>query len=449
MKKSIFKVVALFVSLLMVLSLLAACGNKAETPAASTQTSSAEQKQETTKQETAAKSVTLTLMANQDWVTKPYMKAAWKNYEDKTGNKLDIQAVPIDSGEQVMKTKFATGEITDIFMHFPGYGLAPFKPADNFVDFSSAPWVSDLMGYVLDQVKYDGKVYGLPHWEASISGMIYNKEIFKKLNLAVPTTQDEFAAACEKIKGAGIDPIYMAFKDVWPLLYQFPVDTIVKNPDTLKKLNSNQLKYADIKEFKDMLAWYKTLADKGYLGKKFTTNTWDGAPAAMGEGKYAMMYVWDTWLYSDLEPKYKGAADKFGFMPAFLGTPSQGTYEGPNVCLTFANKNGKNVKAATDFINFLAQPDNYNLAFKDFSTAPVFKGQNTNKPTAQYTEAKASIEKVSTASIAWPSIIGFSQVDAAKYIQELMLGSKSIDETAKAMDEDRIKVAKAQKVAGF
>jgi raffinose/stachyose/melibiose transport system substrate-binding protein len=194
MKKSSHKVLALLISALMLLGMLSACSPSSQnqgTPAnpSGDSNASAETQKEA---ETSTGSVTLTILANQDWVSKPYMKAAWQNYEQQTGNKLDIQAVPIDSGEQIMKTKFATGEIPDIFMHFPGHGLAPYRPADNFVEFSDAPWVSDLMPYVVDQAKYDGKVYGLPHWEASISGMIYNKEIFNDLGITVPTTQAEF-----------------------------------------------------------------------------------------------------------------------------------------------------------------------------------------------------------------------------------------------------------------
>lgn len=397
----------------------------------------------------APKKITLTLMANQDWVTKPYMKAAWKAYEDATGNKLDIQAVPIDSGETVMKTKFATGEITDIFMHFGGYGLTPFRPDKNFVDFSKAGWVSNIYDYVLPQAKYNGKVYGIPFWEASISGMIYNKEIFNKLEISVPKTQDEFIAACEKIKSSGITPIYLAFKDVWPLLYQFGMDSIVKDPAILKKLNSNQIKYADIKEFNDMLKWYKMLADKKYLGERFSANTWDGGPAAMGEGKYAMMYVWDSWVSSDLEPKYPDITKKFGFMPTFLGVNREGNYEGPNVCVTFVNKNSKNVKEAIKFVNFLAKAETINLAFKDFGTSPVFKNETMNKLTFQYQDAKDSINKFTLPSTAWPSLIGFTQVDGAKPIQDLMLGSVTVEQAAKAIDDERIKIAKAQQIPGF
>ena len=59
--------------------------------------------------QTAKTPVTLSIIANQDWVTKPYMKAAWANYEKVTGNKLDIQALPIDNWETVMKTRAAAG----------------------------------------------------------------------------------------------------------------------------------------------------------------------------------------------------------------------------------------------------------------------------------------------------------------------------------------------------
>ena len=441
-----FLVMLVGISMLATFSLVGCKTTTATTTAAET-TAAAET---TVAAETTAKEpVTLTLMANQDWVTKPYMKKAWENYEKATGNKLDLQVVPIDSGEQIMKTKFATGDIPDIFMHFGGYGLAPYDPEKNFVDFSDAKWVDDIKPYVKDQTISNGKVYGLPLWEASISGMLYNKEIFAKLGITVPTTQTEFEAACETIKNAGITPIYMAFKDVWPLLYQFAVDTMVVNIDTLDKLNSNQIKYADIPEFTDMIKWYKKMADNGYLGAKFTTNTWDGAPQALGEGKYAMMYVWDTWVSSDLETKYPGISDKFGLCPAFLGTPGQGTYEGPNVCLTFVNKNSKNVDAATEFVNFLAKTENINIAFEGFATAPVFTSETSNIPTKQFTEAEESINKVGNSSIAWPRIIGFTQVEAAKYIQDLMIGNKTVEQCIEAMDQDRIDNAKAQQVPGF
>lgn len=433
--------------MLVVLLVFSACGGTKDTDTSDEKTDDTSASQEESTE--AKESVTLTLLANQDWVTKPYMMKAWQKYEEVTGNKLDIQAVPVDSGESIMKTKFATGEIPDIFMHFGGYGLTAYQPEKNFVDFSDAEWKDDIQPYVLPQAMFEGKVYGLPHWEASISGILYNTEIFDELGLEMPNTQDEFMAACKTIKEAGMTPVYLAFKDVWPLLYQFGMDNIVLDDVTLMKLNSNEMTYSDIPEFQGMLEWYKEMADLGYFGEDYATNTWDGAPTALGEGKAAMMIAWDSYVSSDLEPKYEGISEKFSIMPAFMNVVDQGSYEGPNVCLTFANKNGQNVEAAIEFINFMADPENYNDAFDGYGTAPVFINQSSNISTNVYVSAEEVINKKAVASTAWPSIIGFTQVEAAKYIQDMMIGNISVEECMEAMDNDRIEIAKAQQIPGF
>ncbi|NOU77031.1 extracellular solute-binding protein [Paenibacillus sp. LMG 31458] len=443
------KVLFTVISGLMTFSLLAGCGTKSPTPAADATATPKATAAATKAPEKTAEKVTLTLMANQDWVNKPMTQKAWKMYEEKTGNKLDIQAVPIDSWEKVMKTKFATGEMTDIVMYYGGYQLSAIQPDKNFVDMSAEPWAADLKDFVLPQVKVNNKVYGFPLWEGSVSGMLYNKDIFQKYNIAVPKTQEEFLAACETLKKNGITPIYMAFKDIWPLLPQFGFDPVLKKtPDLLDKLNSNQTKFADVKELNSLVAWYKMLADKGYLGTKFSTNTWDGQPAALTSEKYAMVYAWDTYLESDMEPKAKGSSSKFGLMPMFLGVNEEGTYEGPNAISTYVNKNSKNVEQAKAFIQFMAKPENLNEIYKDQPTQTYFKSVTSNKPTPQYTAAKESVDKLINASVQ-QNIIGYSQVEMVKPLQDLMLGGKTAEQAIKAMDDERIKAAKAQKIPGF
>jgi len=407
-----------------------------------------EEAEETAEPETK-QPVTLQIMANQDWVQKSFMQKSWEAYEEATGNTLELIVVPIDSGEEFMLTKFATGDIPDIFMHFGGLGLTPYDPEKNFVDFSDAEWVDDIMPYVISQTMYGGKLYGLPFWEASVSGTLYNKEIFADLGIDIPTTQTEFEAACETIKNAGITPIYMAFKDVWPLSYMYCLDSMVADEEVLSKLNSNEITYADIPEFADMLAWYKKMADNGYLGEFFTTNTWDGCAEGIGSGEYAMIYVWDSWVWEDLEPVYPGMSESIGMMPAFLGTPEEGNYEGPAICNTYANKNSDNVDAAIEFINFMATSENINMAFEGVECAPVFKSQTSNVPTAQFVEASDVIDAISNPPITWMDLIGFTEVESAKYIQDLMLGNKTIEETIAAMDQDRIENARAQQAEGF
>lgn len=397
------------------------------------------------------KPVTLVVMGNSGDMGRPYMEKAFALYEEKTGNKLDLQGIPGENFEQVSLTKFNTGDIPDVFMCFGNQTLKAYNPEANFVDFSDAAWVSDIEDTVVDQAEWNGKIWGLPLWEASATGFVYNKAIFEENGIALPTTQDEFMAACEKLKSVGINPLYIGFKDVWPILQQIAMDPIFEDKDTLEKINTNQITYADIPEMKSMVQWYVDMAQKGYLGENFAANSWDYGMDALASGEYAMMFTWDTWLYTDLDQKYPGEADHFGLMPAFMGTCEQGTIEGPNTSLLLANKNSKNAQAVIDFINFMADPENYNIIFEGINTAPVFKGQTSNISTPQYEECTQNgvFERAHRASSTWGNVIGFTQNETAKCIQEAMLGTTTVDEALANMDRDRIAIAQAQQAEGF
>lgn len=394
--------------------------------------------------------VTLTLYGDAGNVQRPFMQKLFELYEEKTGNKLDVQGIESENFETVCLTKFQTGDIPDLFLHHGGYSLDAYNPAENFVDFSDAQWVSDVQDSVLPTAMRGGKVYGLPFWEASYSGLLYNTKIFEEYGIELPKTQEEFNAVCDKLLENGIQPIYLPLKDAWPILYQYGMDPIFEDAELLQKLNTNQITYSEIPEMKAQMEWYKMAADKGYFGKTYGTDTWDYCMEVLGEGEAAMMYCWDTWLYSDYDSEaYTYAADDFGLMPAFIGTTEDGTFEGPNCCLTLANKNSEHAEAAIEFINFMADPENYNEAFDGFQTAPVFKQQTTIDMTPQYKAAEEWIAQVGHASIANPEIIGFSNVDGAKCIQELLLGNVDVDTCLERMDEERIKAARTQNAEGF
>lgn len=394
--------------------------------------------------------VTLTFYGDAGNVQRPYMQNLFKLYEEATGNKLDVQGIESENFETVCLTKFQTGDIPDLFLHHGGFSLDAYNPAENFVDFSDAEWVSDIQDSVLPTAKRNGIVYGCPYWEASYSGLLYNTKIFEELGIELPKTQDEFNAVCDTLLENGVQPIYLPLKDAWPILYQYGMDPVFEDAELLEKLNTNQTTYAEIPEMKAQLEWYKMAAEKGYFGETFSTDTWDYCMEVLGEGEAAMMYCWDTWLYSDYDSEsYTYVADDFGIMPAFLATTENGTFEGPNCCLTLVNKNSENVEAAIEFVNFMANPENYNAAFDGFETAPVFKQQTTIKTTPQYDGAAEWIAEVGHASIANPEIIGFSNVDGAKCIQELLIGNVDVDTCLQRMDEERIKAAKTQNAEGF
>lgn len=371
------------------------------------------------------------------WGTSPdlersYVVKAFKRYEELTGNHLEVVQYKQDEiQERIQEGLAGKRKLPDIFVTYGGTSMDVYDPDEVFYDFSDAEWVKDLTSVSINQTVYHGKVVGLPFWEASISGTLYNKELFEKYHLNVPTTQEEFMEVCDKLLKQGIAPVYMPAKEISMLLYQFPMDSIVEDSQVLAALNDFKIGYQDLPQMKEIVKWYKTMAEKGYFGKSYLYDDWSNMSEALQSEKYAMLLCWDTWLYTD----FKGDPDKFGIFPAFMGVPENGTFEGPNLNLFAVNRHSENVEAAVDFITFLADPYNYNYAFEEILTAPVFKKQVDSMSTPQYLENERLIEKHYHDSIAWLRIKGFSQMDA-KCIYEYIHPDTtlSVDEVLQKMD---------------
>lgn len=427
------KVVLLLTGVLSAM-LLGGCGGESKVPLDTSNDQTDIQK------ENPGDGVTLTLYGNADDLAKPYMQKIISMWEKESGNTIDQQGLDTDNAETIALTKFTTGDIPDLYIHFGNSNLKNFNPLENFVDWTDADWVSDIQDSILPQATYEETIVGLPYWEASNSGCFYNKEIFEELGIKQPKTQDEFDTACDILIENGIQPIYLAAADAWPVLYQYALDPVLEeHPEYIEKLNAGEMKYADIPEFVNMCKWFQSAAEKGYFGKNFASDTWDYTSEVLGTGEAAMLFGWDTWFDTDYDSEsYDYIGKDFGIMPVFMGTTDKGTYEGGNVNLMLVNKNSKNVEVAKEFINFMAEPVNYNEAFDGVSTAAVFKQQTTNINSSQYEENKESVDSLIRASSAQSKIIGYSQNEGGKALLQLMSGDISVDECIKLIDDDRI-----------
>lgn len=380
---------------------------------------------------------TITVRGNRADLYRPYMVKAFKRYETLTGNTIQLEAVNHEELARGLRAAFDknTEEKPDVVVTPGGTFLDNLSPDSNFYDFTNAPWVEDLTDTAINQAIYNARVIGLPHSEASVSGTLYNKELFKKFGIEVPRTQAEFLAVCETLLRNGVTPLYLPYAERSMMLYQFPLDSVVYNPNILEGLNSGTLSYAELPEMKKIVSWYKIMADRGYLGHEYTSNNWSGMNEAMYSEQYAMMLCWDTWLYTD----FTGDASRFGIMPVFMGVPDEGAFEGPNQMLLVVNKHSPRLDVALDLITFMADPFNYNVAFEGMYTAPVFKNQAGSLSTPQYMRAERLIEKRFFDSIAWPRIRGFSQLDA-EYIQTHMQNSTyTVEDCLRDMDAARIR----------
>jgi raffinose/stachyose/melibiose transport system substrate-binding protein len=118
-------------------------------------------------------------------------------------------------GDNIVKTRLATGEMTDIFWYNTGSLLQALNPSQTLLDLSDQPFMENIVESFLPTVSQGEGVFGVPTGTAMGGGILYNKAIYAELGLSVPLTWEEFAANNAVIAEAGIAPVIATFGDTW------------------------------------------------------------------------------------------------------------------------------------------------------------------------------------------------------------------------------------------
>lgn len=120
-------------------------------------------------------------------------------------------------GDNLVKTRLATGSMDDVFGYNSGSLFHAISPAKNLTPITDQPYVDKLDDSFRSVVTEDDQVYGVPGAAAQGGGILYNKPVYSKLGLEVPTTWDAFIDNCKKIKadGGGVAPILQTYGTDW------------------------------------------------------------------------------------------------------------------------------------------------------------------------------------------------------------------------------------------
>jgi len=132
--------------------------------------------------------------------------------------KVTVNTTAHEQFKTLLPSWLTSKQAPDVVTWFAGYRMQAFaekgllEPIDTI--FPGGAFEKEFPGAFKTPCSYNGQVYFMPqswYWWA----MYYNKEVFKKLNLTIPTNQQEFYAVCDKLKEAGIAPIAVGAKDTW------------------------------------------------------------------------------------------------------------------------------------------------------------------------------------------------------------------------------------------
>jgi raffinose/stachyose/melibiose transport system substrate-binding protein len=399
------------------------------------------------------KPVTLTFGINQTGTSVENMTKIAAKFKEETGISIDIQVNPDDQWRDLLKSKLQAGEAPDMFLidSDPMSINDRIRPAQNCIDFTKEEWVSRIDKEILPSISYKDKVYGITFAVPKRWVIHYNKDIFAKAGIKqLPTTYEELKADCAKIKALGVTPIMEATQNGWHQvlpLFETGGYYLEKHGDDLyDKLNQNKAKLSDIPELKLVIQQCKELADLGYYGKDYLSESVDKALEKMAAGKVAMYvgYVgWGLDLYKDY-PQMQG---KVGiFMMPFADSDVLGI--NPANPSFFGNKKTGHVAEIKQFFAFLARPDILDWNLNELSTAYAFCWKDVKCKTERMPKdwqdylASAKTGLVTQYAVKY---VDSQWMDVGKDLEAMYTGAMTIDEVIASADKRRSDQAKLQK----
>lgn len=199
----------------------------------------------TSKSEDSGEKITLKLFHN--WINvdeAPYFEDIAEEFESTHPN-VDIVVENVGDPDYKSKLKVMLGadDAPDIFFSWSGEFAYKFARAGSALDLmeyyeADPEWKDSFIQAALEPFQYEEGIYGVPvRVDAKL--MIYNKDLFEKYNVEVPTTYDEFLNVCQTFKDAGITPLAMGNSDPWTACHYISTFNSMCVPSDVRAVDNN------------------------------------------------------------------------------------------------------------------------------------------------------------------------------------------------------------------
>lgn len=369
-------------SILLLAGALSACGGNGgnnETPSSS----AGAEALSSSKDGKVAKDVTITMSTDNSQdavnVANAYIAAFEKKYP---GIKVELETRPGGTeGDNIVKTRLATGDMTDVFFYNAGSLMQALSPEKNMVDLTGEDFQQLINDSFKQTVSFKGKIYGVPTASTMAGGWFYNKKVYADLGLKVPKTWAELIANSEKIKAAGKTPVIGSYKDTWTsqlvvLADYFNVQAQV--PTFAEDFTAHRASNAGTPAMLRSYEKLQELHDKGLMNKDLLATTYDAGLKMLAEGK-GVQYPMLSFATPAILQNYPDQIENLGF---FAQPGDDASSNGLTVWMpgaAYIYKESKHIEEAKKFIAFVASVEGTEVA------------SSVSKPTGPYLIKGASI----------------------------------------------------------
>jgi len=236
-------------------------------------------------------------------------------------------------------------------------------------------WDELLPKVVSDVMKYKGSYIAVPVNVHRVNWLWANPEVFKKAGAKMPTTWDEFFAAAEAIKKAGLVAVAHGGQN-WQDLTTFEAVAIGVGGVDFYKKSMVQLDPAALKSptMEKVLTTYKRIKD--YTDKNASGRDWNLATAMVIKGEAGMQIMGD-WAKGEFVAAGKVPGKDFVCTPA-PGTSKAFTFNIDSFAM-FKLKNDANVKAQKDLASAIMSPEFQETFSLNKGSIPVRMGLKMDK----------------------------------------------------------------------
>ncbi|MDR1286177.1 MAG: extracellular solute-binding protein [Treponema sp.] len=268
---------------------------------------------------------------------------------------IDVEQTIVPDPERVLTTRMASNDVPDLFSQWPTVNFQQRVDAGHIADISDLAAIRNIKDDALKVTRYKGKDWLIPI-SYNTMGVWYNKDIFARYNIAVPTTWAEFISACKTLKANNITPALICGKELEPTRQDMCVYLLtVPDYDTLqadwaaRRVDLSKPYGNQLRDMARRIVEYQSYAQTDVIGSGR-----DQLRADFASGR-AAMYIEGSWCI----PTFEAANPNLNFslmpLPAVNAADTRVTAFPGDFAITMSSS-AKYPAESRKFLEFITTP---------------------------------------------------------------------------------------------
>ena len=205
----------------------------------------------------------------------------------------------------------------------------------------------------IELVSVDRAQFGVPFSQYQI-GFYYRTDLLEQAGIPeAPRDWGALLAACDKLKAAGIAPLVIGSRDLWPTAGWFDyLDLRINGHAFHRSVLDGKVPFTDPR-IRAVFAKWRELLDRGCFVRNHASLSWQESQALLYQGKGAIMLI-GNFIVANFPSDLR---DKMDFAPFPIIDPAVGRYEDAPMNSLHIPARAKNKADARIFLDYVMRAD--------------------------------------------------------------------------------------------